>query len=121
MTRKLVINMMGEIKMNKEEILAKSRKENQNKDIYELEVISKGQRIGGLVGICAAFALMLIERVILDVGTNYGYYFIILSDGTGLWIYKALKIKRKSDIIWAVLWSIVLIYSVVMYTLNLFG
>ena len=50
--------------MNKEEILQASRNENQNKDIYELEVISKGQRIGGLIGISVAFVLMFVERVI---------------------------------------------------------
>ena len=34
--------------MNKEEILQASRNENKNKDIFELEVTGKGQRIGGL-------------------------------------------------------------------------
>lgn len=89
--------------MNKEEILQASRNENQNKDIYELEVIRKGQRIGGLIGLCVTFSLMLVERVILDTGTNYGYFLIILSAGTGLWIYKAARLKRKHEIVLAVL------------------
>ncbi|MBE7004872.1 MAG: hypothetical protein E7425_11480 [Ruminococcaceae bacterium] len=92
--------------MNKEEVLQASRRENQNKDVYELEVINRGQRIGGLIAISIAFALMLTERVILDIGTNYAYFLIILSAGTGLWIYKAVKLKRKHEIALAVLWAL---------------
>ena len=104
--------------MNKEEILQASRNENQNKDIYELEVISKGQRIGGLIGITVTFVLMLVERVILDIGMNYGYFLIILSAGTGLWIYKAAKLKKKHEIFLAVLWGVFAIYAAVMVALR---
>lgn len=107
--------------MNKEEILQASRKENKNKDIYELEVINKGQRIGGLIAISVAFALLLLERVILDIGTNYGYFCIIMSAGAGLWIYKAVKLKRKHEILLAVLWSAMGIYSAVMVILGFIG
>ncbi len=41
--------------MNKEEILQTSRKENQGKDIYELEVISKAQGFGGLIAVALHF------------------------------------------------------------------
>jgi hypothetical protein len=53
----------GEISMNREEILNASRNENQNKDIYELEVISRGQRVAGLIGICITVVLMAIENM----------------------------------------------------------
>lgn len=104
--------------MNKEEILRASRNENQNKDIYELEVISKGQRIGGLIGISVTFVLMFVERVILDIGMNYGYFLIILSAGTGLWIYKAAKLKKKHEIVLAVLWGVFAIYAAVMVVMG---
>lgn len=107
--------------MNKEEILQASRKENKNKDIYELEVINKGQRIGGLIAISVAFALLLLEDMILDIGTNYGYFCIIMSAGAGLWIYKAVKLKRKQEILLAVLWSVMGIYSAVMVILGFIG
>ena len=105
--------------MNKEEVLKKSRNENQNKDIYELEVISRAQRIGGLIAICVTFALMVIERVILDCGTNYGYFLIIISAGMGVWLYKAVKMRKKHEIFLAVLWTILAIYAAVMVVLDL--
>lgn len=107
--------------MNKEEILRKSRNENQNKDIYELEVIRKAQRVGGLIAVCVTFALMVIERVILDIGTNYGYFLIILSAGMGLWIYKAVKMRKKHEMLLAVLWTALAIYAAVMVILNFIG
>lgn len=107
--------------MNKEEILQASRNENQNKDIYELEVISKGQRLGGLIGISVTFLLMLTERVILDKGTNYGYYLIIMSAGAGLWIYKAVRLKRKHELCLAILWSVLAVYAAVMAVLGFIG
>ena len=114
-------NFPGGFSMNKEEILQASRNENQNKDIYELEVISKGQRIGGLIGICVAFLLMITERVILDSGTNYGYFLIILSAGAGLWIYKAVRMKKKHEILLAVLWSVLSVYAAVMLAWGYIG
>lgn len=107
--------------MDKEKILKKSRNENQNKDIYELEVISKGQRVGGLIAISVTFALMVIERAILDSDTNYGYFLIILSAGMGLWLYKAVKMRRKHEIFLAVLWTVLAIYAAVMVILDFIG
>ena len=107
--------------MDKEEVLQASRNENQNKDIYELEVIGRGQRIGGLIALFVTFVLMLAERVILDIGTNYGYFCIIMSAGAGLWIYKAVKLKRKHEILLAVLWAVMDIYAAVMVVLSYIG
>ena len=107
--------------MNKEEILQASRNENRNKDIFELEVISKAQRVGGLIATSVTFALLLVERVILDNGTNYGYFLIIMSAGAGLWLYKAVKMKKKHEIFIAVLWTVMCIYAGVMVVLNLIG
>lgn len=107
--------------MNKEDILQASRSENQNKDFYELEIVRKGQRIGGLIGLCIAFALMLVERIILEDGTNYGYFLIILSAASGLFIYKAVKLKKKHEILIAAIYIIMSIYAAVMVVLGFIG
>lgn len=107
--------------MNKEEILQASRSENKNKDIFELEVISKGQRIGGLIGLIAAFALMVVERIILEDKTNYGYFLIILSAASGLFIYKAVKLKKKHEILIAAIYIAMSVYAAVMVILGFIG
>lgn len=104
--------------MNKEEILRASRNENQNKDLYELEINSKAQQIGGLVALFVTLVLMVIERVLLDNAINYGYFLIVESAAMGLFIYKAVKHKRKSDIFTALLWTLPTIYAMVMVVVN---
>lgn len=81
--------------MNKEEILWGSRKENQNKDIYSLEVINKAQRISGLIAVIVTFVLMAVEVIIFDGDVNYRYFLILLSSTMRFWIYKAPKMKKR--------------------------
>jgi hypothetical protein len=101
--------------MNKEEILQASRDENQNKDIYELEIIRKGQRIGGLLAICIAFILISVDRIRYDAGTNYGYFMILTASAAGMFIYKVIKLKRKHEILVATIWTLATIYALIMY------
>lgn len=100
--------------MTKDEILAKSRQENQNKDIFELEVIRKAQRIGGLIAVSIAFLLILCERL-GDMGMNYGYYLMILSAGSALFCYKGIRLHRKHEIALAILFGAMMVYALVMY------
>lgn len=105
--------------MDKEEILKRSREENQNKDIFKLEVFAKAQRIAGLIAVSMAFILMFVERVILDAELNYGYSLIIFAAGAGLWYYRFAKFKNKSDVIFAVVWTVMTVLSAVEYVLGL--
>ena len=107
--------------MKKEEILQASRNENQNKDIFELEIISKGQRIGGIVALFVTFALIFVESVIIDSGVNYRYCFIIISAGVALWIYKAVKLKRMHEILLAVFFGIMTVSAGIMAVLSFIG
>lgn len=106
--------------MNKEEILRASRAENKNQDIFEKEVIKRGQLVGGLTGLSMAFAMMLVERI-LELGTNYGYFAIILSAGAAMFIVKSIKLRRKHEIALAVLWTVMSVYAVAMYLIKLLG
>ena len=52
---------------------------------------------------------------------NYGYYLIIMSAAAGLWIYKAIKLRRRNDIIIAVMFTVISVYSAIMAIMNLIG
>ena len=107
--------------MNKEEVLQASRKENKNLDVYELEVISGAQRIGGIIGVCVAFTLMVVEAVLFDNGANYGFALIIFSASAGLWICKAVKLKRKHEILLAVSHTLLCLFAAVKVVLGYIG
>lgn len=106
--------------MTKEEILAKSRAENQNKDMVELEIVGKAQRVGGIISIILAFVLMLTERL-LGSGMNYGYFLIALSACSALWIYKAICLRRKHEKLFAGIFSALTLNALIMYIISLGG
>ena len=107
--------------MDRDEILRKAKAENKNRDIYELEILNKGQRVGGRVAVAVTLALMIIEMMFFDLSMNYGYYLIIMSAAAGLWIYKAIKLRRRNDIIIAVMFTVISVYSAIMAIMNLIG
>ena len=47
--------------MDKEEILKKSREENKNMDVYDLEVQRDGRNIGAVVAVILAFVFFVIQ------------------------------------------------------------
>lgn len=103
--------------MTKDEILAKSRQENQNRDIFESEVIRKAQRIGGLIALSIAFCLIVCE-MLGDVGMNYGYFLMILSAGSALCLYKGIRLHRRKEIVMAILFGTMTVYALVMYIMT---
>ncbi|MGN0115682.1 MAG: DUF6442 family protein [Acutalibacteraceae bacterium] len=107
--------------MNKYEILEKSRNENRNKDIVELEILRKSQRIGGIVALILVCILMFVEEFIFQKQKNFAYLAIIFSFIAGTFVYRAVKSKSKQDIVFAVLMSVCAAFEIAMYILNLCG
>lgn len=107
--------------MNKDEILQASRNENRNKDIVELEILRKSQRIGGMVAIIVVCILMFVEGLVFQKQTNFAYLAIIFSFIAGTFVYRAVKSKSKQDIIYAVLMSVFAAFEIAMHILNLCG
>lgn len=97
--------------MNKEEILQASRMEHQNKDLFELEMNVKAQRVGSIVALFVVFALMILDRVLLGETETYRYFLIVDSLIMGTHLYKAVKWKGKFEIFWTSLWVIITIFS----------
>lgn len=103
--------------MNKEEILAKSRKENKDKpDERELIVVGKSARIGMMVGAFLCVALVLVSEFVLNnpiLGiTGWLIYFAMLGS-TNLVNYIYLKKKMRLayaivELLFAVVFAVVL-------------
>lgn len=90
--------------MNKEEILEKSRKENKNQDIYEQEVLKQGQFVANIVIVVFA-TVFLIVQICTGGGINYGVYAIAFSGPMSIFWVKWIKLKRKHELIMALLYT----------------
>ena len=106
--------------MNKEEILAASRKENKKKDPVELEAEVKGTTIGVVVSLLLA-AVFYITEIVIGRGQNYGMFACVIAPAAAAMIYKAIKLPEKKSILLAVIytiWAVVLIGGYLWFVLK---
>lgn len=104
--------------MNKEQILEKSRKENKNQDLAELELKHNSERLAGLVAVVICFGFFVIEKGLLD-RNSYGYYCIFTMYAAVEFIYKAVKTHKTNYILRAVLWSAATAIAMAVYLMGL--
>lgn len=105
--------------MNKEEILRRAQDKKPNKmDEMELDILNKGCRAGVIVGL-AACLIVMIAKMIADV-PYYDVYAIYCFMTGGLWCYKWLRLKKKSDLFYAILWGGVAMGFLVGYLVEIF-
>ncbi len=87
--------------MDREEILRASRKENRNRDLAELEVVyqagSHASRVGALVCCLVSLLSSAIARMML-----YSPWVIYFSMVGTQWLVRFIRLKRKSDLILAI-------------------
>ena len=104
--------------MKKEEILNASRKEHQNKDLAEIEVVyhagSYASRVGAFV--CCLLSLLSSMLAHTMIYSPWVIYFSILATQ---WLVRFIKMKRKSDLVLSVLFFILAILAFVGFVCRL--
>jgi hypothetical protein len=99
--------------MKKEEILEKSRQENKNKDIVELEAINKACGIAIIVGLSVCCVINILS-VFLKESMNYESLAIYLSIMGTLFLVKYIKLRRKHELLIAILFLLLSAFSLVI-------
>ncbi len=105
--------------MNRDEILAKSRKENKDRDLYEMSI----DRSAGRVGVVVMYAVVLILTIVSIIQTgklDIMLWIVAFSVDTSMEIYKAIKLKTKKSITSAIALVIADIASTVFFFHELF-
>lgn len=105
--------------MNKDEILAKSRKENKNQDIYEREVLKASGYLSAVTAACIA-GIFYIVQILLGKGQNYGLFAVVFSISATSFIVKAIRFKRRKDIGLAVAYSMITLMFSIVHIAQLF-
>lgn len=103
--------------MDKEEILKKSREENKNMDVYDLEVQRDGRNIGAVVAVTLAFVFFVIQ--LCTGGKNYALFAIAASVFASTFIVKAVKRKRKHEIVVALFYTIATVLFSILHICKL--
>lgn len=91
--------------MDKNEILAKSRAENRNKDVYEQEVLKQASLSAVVVQMILA-AAFFVAQIFAGGGINWGLWALVFSaDMTTFWV-KYIKLHRKHELVAAIAYTI---------------
>ena len=100
--------------MNREEILARSRQENQNQDLVDKEVENKGIATAGIVMtiMCLVF---YVAEFLLHGTKNYGFFSIAAIYNAILFTMKGIKLNDKGKLATGILWSVLAVGLAVEY------
>ncbi|MBQ8780126.1 MAG: hypothetical protein IJZ72_00425 [Oscillospiraceae bacterium] len=101
--------------MNKEEILAKSRMENKDKDIADLEADKKASSFALIFGAIAAGILYCVQ-LFTGNGVNYSVWTTIVIITSALYWHKYHSLKKKEDLTCGILWTIT---SIIVLTMTI--
>ena len=94
--------------MNKEEILAKSRAENKNKDLYSIDVSKLAGSITTVVMMVIA-GIFFVVQMITGGGLNFGMWALVFSaDMINHWV-KYIKLRLKGELLAALLYTLIVV------------
>ena len=88
--------------MDKNEILAKSRRENQYKDPVEQAAFQKANGAALTVGIIVCVLLTTLHRQMLGVA-DFGVWTVDWAIMATVYIVRSVKLRKKSDLVLALL------------------
>ena len=106
------------IVMNKEEILAKSKKENHGQDIASLEVSKASMLFGWITAVCMLAFVAVVEALVHD-RMNSGIFFAVMAGCSAIFINKYLKLRKRHELYIAVVYIIAAIAFLVSWILQL--
>ena len=104
--------------MNKDEILAKSRAEHKNRDVYEQEVLKQASRSAVVVQMALA-TLFFVTQIFTGGGVNWGLWALVFSASMTINWVKYIKLHRKYELLIAVAYTILVSIMTGYYIYNL--
>ena len=110
MDDKLVVNNHWQFdlevsSMNKDEILAKSRAENKNKDVYEQEVLKQASRSAVVVQMVLA-TIFFVTQILVDKGINWGLWALVFSTSMTINWVKYIILRYRQELITAIVYTV---------------
>ena len=104
--------------MNKDEILAKSRAENKNKDVYEQEVLTQASKSAVIVQLVLA-AIFFVTQIFVGKGINWGLWALVFSANMTIFWVKYIKLHRQYAFLIAIAYTILVSIMSGYYIYNL--
>ncbi len=106
--------------MDREEILAKSREENKDRDFVEAEALGKANTIALSVGILMCGLLSVLHAIFADT-PDCGIWTVYFSVLATTMIVKFVKLRRRHELVIGLLYLGFCVFFFVLYLQDLLG
>ena len=106
--------------MDKDEILAKSRAENKDRDFVEAEVLAKANSIALSVGIMVCGVLSILHVIFQDT-IDYSAWTVYFSALTTVMIVKFIKLRRRHELVLGLFYGVCCAVFFVSYLRDVLG
>ena len=106
--------------MNREEILEKSRRENKGTDEMELIVLNSAGKLAAQIGMLICCAVAVLQATFTD-STSYESWMIYFSILGTLFTVKYSILRKKHELLLAILFSALFVFFTVLFVHRLVG
>jgi len=106
--------------MDKDEILARSREENKDRDFVEAEALNRANAIALSVGIMVCGLLSVLHAIFADT-PDYGIWTVYFSVLATTVLVKFAKLRRRHELVIGLLYLGFCVFFFVFYLLDLLG
>jgi hypothetical protein len=113
-----MVSSIGGMKMNREEILAKSKQENRGQDIVGLAAARDSMQLGWVVMICLLAAVTVVDAIVFE-RMNNEVFFVVMAGSAAVFISKYLKLRRKHELVISAGYVILAVVFLVLWILQL--
>ena len=113
-----MVSSIGGMKMNREEILAKSKQENRGQDIVGLAAARDSMQLGWVVMICLLAAVTVVDAIVFE-RMNNEVFFVVMAGSAAVFISKYLKLRRKHELVISAVYVILAVVFLVLWILQL--
>ena len=106
--------------MNREDILAKAQQEGKNQDLPDREAQRNGAWAAYIVGVVLLIVVDTVNGLVLHY-VNRGADFALFSMAFVVFLIKYLRLRRRHELIIAVMWGLLALSMLAVWILQLTG
>lgn len=106
--------------MDKDEILARSRKENKDRDFVEVEVLAKANSIALSVGVIVCGILSVLHAIFADT-PDFSIWTVYFSVLATTMLVKYVRLRKRHELAFGLLYLGFCIFFFVLYLYELLG
>lgn len=106
--------------MNREDILKQAQSEGKGKDYADIEAQKSGTRVAYFVAVLLVIIVDIVNGFVMGY-VNRGMDFVLFTMAFVAFLTKYIKLRKRHELIVAIMWGLLAIMMLVLWILQLCG